>query len=432
VILAKVANDLLRRAVGLSAVLAAAAFAVVWVLSAPARPAEKGAQDVLIYQRWGEQIVDGRVPYRDVKIDYPPAAVPAFVAPASVGADGARAFLHRFELLMLACGIGGVLVLGALLDGLGVPPADRLIALAFAAALPALLAPLLHSRFDLWPTLLVLGSLLAAIRRRHGLAGALAGAAVAAKGYPAILVPLLAIWAWREGGRRSLVRLGIAFGAVLVAIVVPFAIAAGVHVLYPVREQLGRPLQIESSGAAALIALHHVLGWTAEVASGSGSNNLVNYRADLLAHALPVLQAAALVFIYVSFARTPRPTAADLAQASAASVAAFIALGKVLSPQFLIWLVPLTLCVTQRRRPAIAVLLVVVLLTHQLYPGRYHALVDDLDGTASAILAARDALLVVLMLLLIPWRRAAAPAARQRVERRHAIRILGRRPTDGA
>ena len=38
--------------------------------------------DTAEYQRYGEAMVNGHVPYRDFSVEYPPGALPAFVVPA--------------------------------------------------------------------------------------------------------------------------------------------------------------------------------------------------------------------------------------------------------------------------------------------------------------------------------------------------------------
>ena len=43
--------------------------------------------DTPVYERYGEAILDGQVPYRDFDLEYPPAALPAFVLPALAQED---------------------------------------------------------------------------------------------------------------------------------------------------------------------------------------------------------------------------------------------------------------------------------------------------------------------------------------------------------
>ena len=45
--------------------------------------------DTLVYQRYGDAMVDGQVPYRDFRLEYPPGALPAFAA-ARARAAGLR------------------------------------------------------------------------------------------------------------------------------------------------------------------------------------------------------------------------------------------------------------------------------------------------------------------------------------------------------
>jgi hypothetical protein len=90
-------------------------------------------------------------------------------------------------------------------------------------------------------------------------------------------------------------------------------------------------------------------------------------------------------------------------------VAAFIALGKVLSPQFLIWLIPLVPLVRGRRGLAAgAVLAAAMVLTQLWFPFHYWALALRLNARASYLVLARDLVLLVLVAVL------ATPRARAR------------------
>jgi hypothetical protein len=114
-----------------------------------------------------------------------------------------------------------------------------------------------------------------------------------------------------------------------------------------------------------------------------------------------VLQAVAVIALWVAFARGPA-TPERLVRYSAACVVTFVALGKVLSPQFLIWLIPLVPLVAGRRgRVASAVLALALVLTQLWFPFHYWDLALRLDERASYLVLARDLALVALAVVLV-------------------------------
>jgi hypothetical protein len=190
-------------------------------------------------------------------------------------------------------------------------------------------------------------------------------------------------------------------------------------------------LQIESLGAGLLLAARQAFGLDLTMESSHGSQNLAGGAADSLAVVTTLLQVAAVVAIWVWYARGP----ADrdrLLRACAAAVCAFVAFGKVLSPQFLIWLIPLVVLVRGRRGLlASGVLAAALVLTQLWFPYRYWELALEFDALASWLVLVRDLTLVALVgVLTLP---AAAERARSwsparlRRTRRDSPRA-GRRP----
>ena len=98
----------------------------------------------------------------------------------------------------------------------------------------------------------------------------------------------------------------------------------------------------------------------------------------------------------------------------------------LLSPQFLLWLVPLVALVLRRRTLAVAAALAVALgLTQAVYPGRYDALVS-LDPLPITLLAVRNAILVAIAVVL--YRQSVAQEVRAESERdglREAVLLDG-------
>jgi hypothetical protein len=97
-------------------------------------------------------------------------------------------------------------------------------------------------------------------------------------------------------------------------------------------------------------------------------------------------------------ARGPaRPGARRLVLASLTAVVAFASFGKVLSPQFLVWVVPLgALAVAWGAWTEALLSAAATALTLVEFPSRYFDLVAG-DGLPLAVVAVRDALLVALV-----------------------------------
>ncbi len=389
-----------RRFTELAAVAAVAVFLLAWAALHTGLYDDGEIVDTPVYERHGAAIEDGAVPYRDVEVEYPPGALPAFVLPALASSDQ-EGFRTAFEALMALFGIATVALTAVTLRGLGASRARTAAALGLVALFPLLLGSVVLTRFDLYPIAAVLAALAALVHGRDRLGSGLLGAAVAVKLFPAVLVPLVVAFVWRRRGRReALICLGIAV-AVVLAVFLPFLVLAPGGMAESIGHQLSRPLQIESLGAALFLAAHHLFGIGLEMRSGHGSQNVHASGTAIAAVVASVLQIGVLAW---SWSRRPR-TREELVRWSAAGLVAFVALGKVLSPQFLIWLVPVVALVAGARGLRASTLLASALVLTQLwFPSRYWELARDLDGDVVALVLARDLVLVGLLLVLVSSR----------------------------
>jgi hypothetical protein len=398
-----------RAGVALAAVCAAGAFAISWGLLHLPVYAHAQIRDTPVYRAYGEAVVHGEVPYRDFDVEYPPGALPVFVLPA-VGSPSEHGYRTRFDLLMLVCGIGAVAAVAAALGALGAGSTRLLWALAFTGVTPLLLGSVLLTRYDLWPAALAAAALATLCAGRNRLSLALLGLATAAKVYPAVLAPLFVAHVWRRRGAREA---GVAAGIGLVvtaAIFAPFVALAPGGVRDTVVRQTTRPLQIESLGSAVLLAAHHLFGLGLRVDFSHGSQNLGGSLPDAVGAAESALVLAGLAALWIWFARRPRDTE-TLVRASAAAVCLFVAFGKVLSPQYMIWLIPLVPLVRGKRGLAAGALFALALVLTQLwFPDRYWSLVYGFGGYESALVLARDAVLVALVGVLL-WPQTATRTA---------------------
>src|SRR5262249_55665346 len=132
--------------------------------------------DTPIYERYGDEMRAGYVPYRDFGVEYPPAALPAFVLPSlTADAGDFPAYRRAFEALMALC---GALMVGLVAIGLARSGASTLrtaAGAAFAALAPLLLGSVILSRFDLWPAMLTVGAIAAMLSARERLGAGVLG-----------------------------------------------------------------------------------------------------------------------------------------------------------------------------------------------------------------------------------------------------------------
>jgi hypothetical protein len=393
-----------ERSVIAAAFAAIALFVLAWTLLHVGFYKHKQVIDTPVYQRYGNAIADGKVPYRDFAVEYPPGALPMFALPglAEPGKNQqvSAGFRRTFETLMWMCGAVALLAMAVVLRVLRRSDLNVWAALCFAAVAPLLLGSVILSRFDLWPAAICVAALAALVSNRLRLGHALLGLGITAKLFPVVFVPLGVAYVWKRAGRlEALICLALLAG-VVGAIFLPFVVLSPEGVWDSLSVQLSRPLQVESLGASLLLVGHHVFGFGLAGETSHGSQNVAGSAAGVLAVATTALQVGVLGWIWASFARG-RGDREALVRSTAAALCAFVALGKVLSPQFLIWLIPIVPLVRGRRGLwASALLGAALALTQVWFPFRYFRLALHFEAGLSWVLLARDLALVALTVLL--------------------------------
>ncbi len=310
--------------------------------------------DVGTYAGYGRALVHhGRIPYRDFYDEYPPGSVPLFALPALIWDAH---YVLVFKLLMTACGLGFTVCAAWTVNRLGLS-AWRLAPIVLA---PVLMGPVFLNRYDPLPAFLVSLALVALLRGQELLPGALLGVGTALKLYPAVVLPV----AVRRV--RSVTRAGIAYVAAGAVLFLPFFALAPGGVGFSLWTQAKRHLQIESLGASVLLAgsklgIHHV-GW---IRGKPGSIDLGGALADSVGVISTVLALALVAAAAWAFWKGPDDDE-RMVTAWAAAIGAFVIFGKVLSPQYLTWLVPLVPLAAGRRGRQAAILWLAVLAITQL------------------------------------------------------------------
>jgi Glycosyltransferase family 87 len=361
------------------------------------------AGDLRHYEEYARLMLDGKVPYRDFHLEYPPGSIPFFLAAGPAGGG----YYTRFRLLALAVFAAAIVLANILLVLSGARPLQRWLSSALIALAPVALTPeLVFDRYDVWPTALVLLALATLIARRLPLAMGLVGLGTITKIYPAVLLPIAIAFARPE--TRVLRRGAAAFVVVAAALVLPFAIVAPRGTASVFSVLLRRPLHIESLGGSLVVAAGRLGIYRAQdYLSFGGSWDLRGTVPAIVAAAQALLWATVLVLGWLWFARSPREVP-DLLLGAATAVTTFVVLGKVFSPQYMTWLVLVVPLVPWRAwRTAVCLLIAALGLTYAYYE-RY-ASVARLEPTTWLVLARNVVLVLLLLVLLRALRRRAQP-----------------------
>jgi hypothetical protein len=178
-------------------------------------------------------------------------------------------------------------------------------------------------------------------------------------------------------------------------VVGPFFVLAPGGVGYSTYLQFNRGLQMESLGASVLMALDHVGLLHVHVVVGKPySLDIAGVPAAVFAAVLTVVLAATLIMVYVAYA-SAGDTPQRLVTASVAAVTAYVIFGRVLSPQYLVWLFPLVpLLAGSTGLAATGLLFAACAVTMTWFPGRFFHLVAV--SPVSWFVLARNILLVAL------------------------------------
>src|SRR5262249_14381247 len=125
--------------------------------------------DVPVYVHYAGLVRGGGVPYRDFAFEYPPAALPPMLLPSYMASYLGWSYATSFAVLMGVCGAGCIAAAAWALRSVGADATRTWTALLAIGVAPLVLGSLFDTRFDLWPTLLAIGAVVAAIRERPAL-----------------------------------------------------------------------------------------------------------------------------------------------------------------------------------------------------------------------------------------------------------------------
>lgn len=343
---------------------------------------------------WGLQIVAaGRAPYAGVPIEYPPGLLPFVLLPASLLHAFQMPFLPSFVFLMTAVdafGLIGLWRLSAQGDSMLGP-------WLWVIGLP-LLGPMVLLRLDLVPAVALIWAIQRATAGAWTGAGAFVGFGIIAKIYPGFLFPIgLAI-------ARSRTRFTVGALAVMLLGLAPFITSLDALVRSVAGFHFHRGVQIESLWGNALLVARG-LGYRVEVQRAFGSWEIVAGITPIVEVLSTAVSLGVVAFFtWRAWQADSRGDVRTMALIWFPTVACLLLTGRVLSPQFLIWLIGLgatVACASNGidRRTTIF-FLASMLLTQVEFPFAFSGLILTHAGSV-AVLSARNLCLIAVAGLAI-------------------------------
>jgi uncharacterized membrane protein len=382
-----VSRDELRTLGGFAAVHAAL-FGIVFerLYSMP-------SSGVGLFFDYASRVLDGQLPYRDFSLEYPPFALVFFILPRLITRTFfAYAVAYRVEVL--ACDLVALAILLAIARERGIRPWTLLA--SYTVCLIAI-GPIVREQYDLFPAVLCLAAVYWFARQRHATSWIVLTLGALTKVYPVLLAPLFLLVHLRRRDGAAVLRAAVGAAGVSVAVLSPWLLAAPASLerLYAYHAQRG--LQVESTYASLLffapkLGLLH-LG--REFAFGSW--NLTGPVPNACAAAASAVMVVSLAAVYAwAYQRigTARPDILLMGSLTLVVLLAGLLTSKVLSPQYLLWLLPFVPLATVRRPAVLWLFVVAAALTYYVFPEHYG---DLIRGSTNAIVA----LLVRNVLLLV-------------------------------
>ncbi|WP_461030341.1 glycosyltransferase 87 family protein, partial [Streptomyces sparsus] len=339
----------------------------------------------VIYQGWYEVLRTGSFPQDDVTWQYPPAAALPVLSP------GLLPFLsYPAAFFVLALLTDAAVFAALLLAGRG-PSRSPVGAWVWLAGVP-LLGPTAYARYDVMVTAVAVAALLAAVRHPRT-AGALAAFGALLKVWPALLL----VGTARGRTTRRTWTSALATGLLLTAVFTATMPGA----LDFLTAQRDRGVEVESLGALVLHVARQ-FGWQGEVRLHYGSMEFLGPYVSLVAAGSLALTALAFAWLLWWRLRAGAWTPTTTADAAFAAVLLFTTTSRVISPQYLLWLVGLAaVCLTLRswrmRVPAVLVLVATGVTLLEFPIGFGHVVASDAVGVT--LLVVRNGLLVAASVL---------------------------------
>ncbi|WP_405980401.1 glycosyltransferase 87 family protein [Streptomyces sp. NBC_00158] len=334
------------------------------------------------YHNWYNVLVTWTLPQNDIMWQYPPAAAAIFLSPDLLPF---LTYFQAFVALTVLC--DGVVLLG-LVRAARRSDGSMAGALVWLVTLPMMMATP-FARYDIQVTLLAVFALLA-LRNRPKLGGVIAGIGAMVKVWP--LLTLLGTPRGKST-RDAFVAAALSGAALLAVFALLFRDTLGF-----LGNQGDRGVQVESLGGSALMAARLLDLWPGEINFQYGAFEYVGPYVPAIARASLGLTVVGFLLLLLWRVRANRWSSATPFDAALCAIMVFTVTSRVISPQYMIWLLGLAaVCLTSRnttQRPVAWLLIAANALTTLIFPVWYGSDILTNSTLGTILLCARNGLLL--------------------------------------
>jgi hypothetical protein len=349
---------------------------------------------VQTYANWLRLFAHGQFPRTDVRWQYPPGAEAILNLPRLLPGS----YLGSFLVIELLCD----LLITVLLIHMAIRHGSWLGCWCWLAGI-ALLGPVALGRFDIFATLLAVAALYLASSPWS--LGAFAGLGAVVKVWPALIL----VGVRPGSGRKAVTAAVVSAGAVIAGYL---AFTSGSRSF--LANQDSRGIEVEAIAAQPFTVLRTLGIWHGHTALRYGSYQIVGPGVGVAAEltiASTLLALAALVWWRWRMSWRPEVSG----DAALTATLMLVTTSRVISVQYMIWLIGMAACALAfprtSQRPVALGLLAAAGLTQVEYPYLFHDFRAYGAAAGTAVVAARDALLLALTLLAFVrlWRSTRQP-----------------------
>jgi hypothetical protein len=332
--------------------------------------------DLALYHRTAVHLLEGKVPFRDFKLEYPffaliPIVIPQIMNGLTGGGFAGYSFWLVLQNLLLGLSIG-ILIYKTV--GL-----NKKVAVYKYAVILLFSLPIFLYRFDPFPAFLTIFTIYSVLLKPFS-SGASLMVSIGAKLYTIIFLPVIGLFYLINRRYKSAVLS--LLGALLVALIA--------IIFFFMMEENGfqdfltyhqtRGIHLESFAGGLLLLLYQFGIGSVEVKHSFGAMHLVTPWTDNLLFLVkiitPLCFATLLAFIGGAFReqklRERKVPVLSLVHAFTAQLLLFLLLNKVLSPQYMVWLLPVIPFCNSR---IFLIFTAALMLTVFIFPGEYHYLI---------------------------------------------------------